>query len=259
MSIAAIADSPSPSPRPEPVQVALLRADAQLRGVVPEAERDLAQRAVVLPGFRLPAGPWYPDLHAGSSDALIVSGLLIHDIALAASTSSHLFGPGDPVRPWTERAAVVPAAARWTVAGPGATVAILDERFALAERRWPQLATAVRQRLADQADAAVLRAAITSLPRVEQRLLAMLWHLADRWGVVRPDGVVVPLKLTHELLGRLVGAKRPTVSLALAALAADGTVRALDNGAWCLDPGSAEALRGARASIGSTSACLLSR
>lgn len=59
----------------------------------------------------------------------------------------------------------------------------------------------------------------------------MLWHLADRWGRVTPDGVIVPLKLTHEALGRLVGAQRPTVTLALGELVASGRVtRALTGG-----------------------------
>ena len=58
-----------------------------------------------------------------------------------------------------------------------------------------------------------MQAAILALPRVESRVLAILWHLADVFGSVNADGVLVPLKLTHERLGRLVGAQRPTVTL----------------------------------------------
>jgi hypothetical protein len=36
---------------------------------------------------------------------------------------------------------------------------------------------------------------------------------------VRGDGVLLPLDLSHQLLGTLIGARRPTVSTALAALA----------------------------------------
>jgi CRP/FNR family cyclic AMP-dependent transcriptional regulator len=80
-----------------------------------------------------------------------------------------------------------------------------------------------------------VRAAIVGLPRVEERVLALFWQLADRWGVVRPEGVVVQLPLTHALIGQLVGAQRPTVSLALQSLADDGLLLRGDIGAWTLD------------------------
>ena len=52
----------------------------------------------------------------------------------------------------------------------------------------------------------------------------MLWHLAARWGKVEPGGIRLPLPLTHQLLGRLIGAERPSVSHALARLAETGLV-----------------------------------
>lgn len=85
--------------------------------------------------------------------------------------------------------------------------------------------------------------AIMSLPRSEDRILALFWHLAERWGTVHPDGVKVRLKLTHELIGRLTGSKRPTVSLALAQLAEEGLLRFEGGVGWRLDHGSAAALR----------------
>ncbi len=67
--------------------------------------------------------------------------------------------------------------------------------------------------------------AVSNLRRVDIRLLVLLWHLADRWGRVTPDGVVVPLKLTHETFARLVGAQRPSVTTALRQLEQEGLVR----------------------------------
>ena len=61
----------------------------------------------------------------------------------------------------------------------------------------------------------------------------LFWHLASRFGRVRADGVVVPLRLTHSILAELVAAQRPTVTSALSALAKRGRVRSLD-GAWLL-------------------------
>ena len=82
-----------------------------------------------------------------------------------------------------------------------ARVAILDERFVAAARRWPGLIAVAFERLNDQLQDAQRRTAITSLPRVEQRVLALFWQLAERWGVVRPEGVVIRLRLTHEFIG----------------------------------------------------------
>jgi hypothetical protein len=53
---------------------------------------------------------------------------------------------------------------------------------------------------------------------------------------VTPEGVVVPVALTHEMLGRLSGARRPTVSLALTELSATGAVQRLPEGGWLLSP-----------------------
>jgi hypothetical protein len=76
--------------------------------------------------------------------------------------------------------------------------------------------------------------AISQLTRVDRRLLTLFWHLAERWGRVGTDGVVVPLALTHRTLRQLVGARRPTVSSALRELREhDELVRGRD-GSWLL-------------------------
>jgi CRP-like cAMP-binding protein len=62
---------------------------------------------------------------------------------------------------------------------------------------------------------------------VEDRLLAALWHFADRWGVEEIDGVAVPLTVSHEVLAQLVSAQRPTVSAAMQRLQEAGQVRRL--------------------------------
>jgi hypothetical protein len=61
----------------------------------------------------------------------------------------------------------------------------------------------------------------------------LLWNLAGRWGRVRSDGIVVPLRLTHTVLADLVAARRPTVTSALSELARQGAVRAIREG-WLL-------------------------
>jgi DNA-binding transcriptional ArsR family regulator len=51
---------------------------------------------------------------------------------------------------------------------------------------------------------------------------------------VTPAGVVITVHLTHAMLGRLVGARRPTVSLALKALADEGLIVRREDGSWLL-------------------------
>ena len=53
----------------------------------------------------------------------------------------------------------------------------------------------------------------------EGRSLVQFWQLAERWGHVDRDGIAVSLPLTHELLAKLVGAARPSVTTALGRLA----------------------------------------
>ena len=57
--------------------------------------------------------------------------------------------------------------------------------------------------------------AVTHLPRVHARLLLLFWVLAERNGRVSPRGVSLRLPVTHDVLAMLVGALRPTVTLAL--------------------------------------------
>jgi CRP/FNR family transcriptional regulator, cyclic AMP receptor protein len=220
-----------------PSTIALLRVDDRLREAIAPGERAFAERVLIVPRCDLAAGPWSPQAFGGDSArpfaALLVRGVVTHETVLAGRSSATLLGPGDLFRPWHSSDSSLPCDERWT-AGAGATIAVLDERFVTTTRRWPSLSTVVYDRFAEQLEAAAVRAAIVALPRVEERILALFWHLADRWGKVRSDGVVVRLKLTHALIGCLVGAQRPTVSLALQALADAEVLWRGEAGAWIL-------------------------
>jgi CRP-like cAMP-binding protein len=78
-----------------------------------------------------------------------------------------------------------------------------------------------------------VRLAIGSITRVDQRLLLFFWYAAGRWGRVGPDGTRVPFDLTHELLGELVGARRPSVTSALGELRDRGELERSSDG-WLL-------------------------
>ena len=59
-------------------------------------------------------------------------------------------------------------------------------------------------------------------------------HLADRWGRVTPEGIVLELQLTHRVISELTGPRRPSVSLSLGDLERAGELRRLSKGSWLL-------------------------
>ena len=99
---------------------------------------------------------------------------------------------------------------------------------------YPEVTAALLDRVSERSLRLATTQAISQLTGVDRRLKALLWHLAERWGRVSSDGVIVPLALTHRILGQLVGARRPTVSSALAELVTCGELTRRPDGSWLL-------------------------
>jgi CRP/FNR family cyclic AMP-dependent transcriptional regulator len=162
-----------------------------MRRCVPPDELPFAEHVLIVRRCQLGQGQWSPDTLVSDSArpfaALLLRGLVTQEVTLAGRCSANLLGPRDLFRPWRPADTCLPCQARWTAAGDAA-IAVLDERFVASARRWPGLSTVIYDRLAEQLQTAAVRAAISALPRVEERVLALFWQLADRWGVVRPDG-----------------------------------------------------------------------
>jgi CRP/FNR family transcriptional regulator, cyclic AMP receptor protein len=238
----AVPRSPDPA---ETRLVRLLDAEPDFAAGVPADEAAAARRHTVAPVVTLPIGAWSPsDLGTAAATGpfmgVVLSGLLARDVVLADRVATQLIGAGDaiPLGAWDDGSP--PVHTEWRVAAPS-DVAVLDARFLAAAQRWPWLTARVAERALRWADRAATLQALTQLGRVDLRLVALFWHLADRWGLMTGEGVVLPLRLTHEVLGRLVGAQRPTVTLALRALREQGVVDRLGAG-WLLSPGSSELL-----------------
>jgi hypothetical protein len=155
---------------------------------------------------------------------LVLDGVLAVNVQVGDRIASELLGPGDLVEPCQHEADDLLACdTEWR--GLVATrFAVLDGGFAQRVRPWPQIMQALLSRVERRARNLNVQRAITSQPRLEVRLALLLWHLAARWGRVEPGGIRLPLPLTHQLLGRLIGAERPSVSHALARLARSGLV-----------------------------------
>ena len=113
----------------------------------------------------------------------------------------------------------------------------MDGATALALRAFPEIMAVVLDRLNARAERLAVTQAISQITGVETRVEALLWHLSQRWGRVGRDGVILGLALSHRMIGALVGARRPTVSTALARLAADGRVQRRADGLWLLTGG----------------------
>jgi hypothetical protein len=229
--------------------IRLLEADPDLGALLSPGRKAEAERELVVRTHRLPVGPWDVTRLTGASadhvGLLILDGVLARELVVADHVSAELLGPGDLVRPWqaTTRASLLPVDAIWSVLST-MTVAVLDRRFAAEAARYPEITSALFDRLSERSVRLATTQAISQLTRVDRRLKALFWHLAERWGRVSGDGVVVPLALTHRILGQLVGARRPTVSTALSELAERGELVRRPDGSWLLrgDPPGASSL-----------------
>lgn len=155
---------------------------------------------------------------------LILDGVLAANVKVGDRIAAELLGSGDLVEPriGTEDDLLM-SDVGWRALLP-VRYAVLDASFADRVKPWPQIMQALLRRVERRTRSLNVQRAITCQPRLDVRLALLLWHLAARWGRVEPGGIRLPLPLTHQLLGRLVGAERPSVSHALARLARAGFV-----------------------------------
>lgn len=164
--------------------------------------------------------------------ATVLDGIVMSSQRIGEQTGIQLLGPGDLLVPvddllpgWLADVDLrVPASVR---------LALLGNELLAAAVRWPRIVQGLYGCLGDQLRRLNAQLVICQIPRVEERVLAMLWLLAESFGQVTSAGVRLPLPLTHETLGALVGARRPTITLALRKLSQQGSILHQDTG-WLL-------------------------
>jgi hypothetical protein len=221
-----------------PARVSLLAADPELGAAVPMPERPRAQRAMWTTSIAFEAGPveLSPALLSPTVFALLVlRGVLTRQTYLADRPMIELLLAGDVLLPWSPPP-TAPVIETRLAALEDVRLAVLDHRFMKAAALWPALMITIQRRLAEQQQRLATHGAICQLPRVEQRIMAIMWLLASRTGTVTLNGTELTVKLTHEALAQLTGSRRPTVSLAIKHLREHGYLVRRDSGAWLLPP-----------------------
>jgi CRP-like cAMP-binding protein len=215
----------------------VLVEDPELAEAVPQPARGHAIDECIAPLARLPRGSWSgqePSLSHDGVGLLVLDGLLIRRVGIDGRFGAELLGEGDLLRPWQGEDAPLslPQTTGWRVL-EDVRLAVLDRRVAQRLARYPELIGRLVGRAVERSRNLSVNMAIVHQRRIDIRLLMLFWHLAGRWGHVRPDGIALRLRLTHTVLAEIVGARRPTVSTALAELAEDGRLRPI-GGAWLL-------------------------
>lgn len=217
-----------------PTLVRLLDAEPELAKRLREDDRAEARARLRLRAIDLEIGAsalGRADHRAGVFGLLVLDGLLIEEVQVAGRRAQQLLGAGDVVLFPPASDASLRVSARLVVAAPS-RAAVLDDRLQGAFALWPGLALGLLERAGCRIARGATQEAISQLPRVEDRLEATFWDLADRWGHVTPSGIRIPLQLTHQTLAMIVGGRRPTISLALATLAERGIVTRHRDGTW---------------------------
>lgn len=217
-------------------RVDLLERDPELARLLAPLVRRRSGARLWARTMTLPRGPWEPESREpsqGHLGFLVLDGLLGRRVLLDdRGRSLELLGRGDLFRPWQEDSASF-SRVSWTVIEPSA-VAILDEAFAARARKAPQVLESLTDRALQRSRRLAESAAIANTVGVEERLLLLLWQLTELWGTKAPGGAVLPFRLSHQTLADLVGARRPTVSLALRSLTERKELRRADSGGWIL-------------------------
>ena len=206
----------------------VLLSDPDLGAGLSEGRLARARRECIAPEVIVDTGYWRPEEVEGEAardgiGLLILDGLVVRRVGTEGRYGAELLGPGDLLRPWEADGedATLPFDTSFRVI-ERLHVAVLDTRATARLAPYPELVSALVGRAMRRARDFAINMAIAHYPRIDRRLLLLLWHLADRWGRVTPEGIRIPLRLTHTLLADLVASRRPSVTTALTELEHQG-------------------------------------
>lgn len=214
----------------------ILKEDPDLAEGLSELDRGAAISLFRAPVLHVSGPRWDPPAidPATTFGLLVLEGLIGRRVSLGRAVSTELLSVGDILRPWEETLwEMIPAQQEWRIF-TSTRLAVLDERITALIGRRPQLLVNFSSRLIRRARASTYLTVVSHLPRVEDRVLATLWHIASAWGRVTSDGVRIPFRITHEVIGEIVGAHRPSVTVAMQTLQARGVLLRAQGGGYVL-------------------------
>ena len=221
--------------------VSLARVLPAILASIPAEDHQLAERTLIVPlvtaqdvdlaeviGTQIPAAFGF----------LVVDGVVLKETSLERRSALELLGPGDVLAPPLTAVHQLEsrAVSRYLAHGM-VSLGAIEAHFRQSAHRWPGIADFLHDRLGRQTHRASMHLAMLHLPRVEDRVLALFADLGERFGRVTSDGVEIDLPLNHEVIGGLVGGRRPTVTIALKKLAANGLLERLGDHRWKLARG----------------------
>ncbi len=217
----------------------ILEEDPDLHERVPGSDRARAAAEALARIETLDLGVWRERDEGSHHDGfglLVLDGVLARRVTLGRFECTELLGQGDLLRPWSfvsSGSASISSEVSWNVVDP-VRLATLDRRFSLAVAPWPEISAALMDRIVGRARWLAFQLSVCHVVRVDTRLLLMLWHYADRWGRMTPEGAVVHLPVTHSVFASVVGARRPSVTTALGRLQDKGLIERRGSGSWLL-------------------------
>ena len=172
------------------------------------------------PVLRLEQGAWSPPGHLTAAVALVVTdGVLLRDTDTPQPVRARLYVTRS-VLTGTE---LTDAIATWRALTP-VELAVIDQEVLDRARANAPLHDALMSLITAGLDERDELNRIALMSRVEDRIAALLTHLAATVGEPRGDDIRLLLPVTHQTLGRIVGAQRPTASLAIGQLAREGRI-----------------------------------
>jgi CRP-like cAMP-binding protein len=217
-------------------RVALVDVLGDLADELPADRVDRARRAIRLRELAVRRGPWAAASDAVATSAtagfVIADGTMLRLVTAGHREGAELLGPGDVLQPARE-----PDDIGWR-AVTDCRLGIIDDRAMIEASSMPELGSALLGAANARTNTVARQLVVAQWPSVDERLVATLEMLAERWGVVTTEGVVLPDFLTHSVLAPLVGARRPSVTTSLKRLATSGAVRRRPDGRWVLAPNS---------------------
>ena len=159
---------------------------------------------------------------------LMIDGVLSVDVRVGDRTATEIVGDGDVLQPLAARADdLLERTSAWHALVP-ARLALLDDAFAEQVKPWPQISPRCSPAPAHAPPISTpsARSPRSRAWRCGSRCCSGTWRGAGAGS--SPAASASALPLTHRLLGRLVGAERPSVSHALSRLPRAGLVTSRD-------------------------------